>query len=126
MSGFRSRLNRLGSDSDSTSKHSSFLFEHSFETEYYFEHRWRRIVVKPILVNDVVIFLVNFPVEFLEPIALVYNERDSWSDIEKECTGRTASIGASIEQYYSTRLQARFGDVRERISELVRNNYLLN
>jgi len=36
-------------------------------------------------------------------MALVYNKKDIWSDIEKESTGLTEAIGAAIEQYYSTR-----------------------
>ena len=47
------------------------------------------------------------PYTFLEsyddPMALVYNKKDVWSDIEKESSGLTEAIGAAIEQYYSTR-----------------------
>jgi hypothetical protein len=36
-------------------------------------------------------------------MALVYNSRDEWSDIEKESTGETEAIGLAIEKYYSKR-----------------------
>jgi hypothetical protein len=36
-------------------------------------------------------------------MALVYNTKDEWSDIEKESTGETEAIGGAIEKYYSNR-----------------------
>lgn len=103
MSGFRLRLNRLRNIPYASSIQESLPFEHSFEVEYFFNGQWDLIVVKPILINKVVIFLVNFPEGKEDPIALVYNKKDTWSDIEKESTGLTAALGAAIENYYSTR-----------------------
>ena len=59
------------------------------------------MVVKPILVNNVVIFLVHFPCGESEPMALVYNNKDTWADIEKESTGLTEAVGQAIEDHYS-------------------------
>jgi len=103
MSGFRLKLNRLRNIPYASSIQESLPFESSFEVEYFFNGQWNLIVVKPILINKVVIFLVNFPEKDQEPIALVYNKRDTWSDIEKESTGLTEALGAAIENYYSTR-----------------------
>ena len=103
MSGFRLRLNRLRNIPYASSIQESLPFESSFEVEYFFNAQWNWVVVKPILINTVVIFLVNFPDSDEEPMALVYNKKDIWSDIEKESTGLTEAIGAAIEQYYSTR-----------------------
>jgi hypothetical protein len=49
------------------------------------------------------IFLVQFPDEEADSMALVYNSKDEWSDIEKESTGETEAIGMAIEKYYSKR-----------------------
>jgi hypothetical protein len=103
MSGFRLKLNRLRNIPYASSIQESLPFESSFEVEYFFNGQWNLIIVKPILVNKVVIFLVNFPEGEQDPIALVYNKKDTWSDIEKESTGLTEALGASIENYYSTR-----------------------
>ncbi|HWK04236.1 MAG TPA: hypothetical protein VNS58_11425 [Puia sp.] len=103
MSGFRLKLNRLRNIPYASSIQESLPFESSFEVEYFFNGQWDLILVKPILINKVVIFLVNFPEKDQEPIALVYNKRDTWSDIEKESTGLTEALGAAIENYYSTR-----------------------
>jgi hypothetical protein len=102
MSGFRLKLNRLRNIPYASSIQESLPFESSFEVEYFFNGQWNLIIVKPILVNKVVIFLVNFPEGEQDPIALVYNKKDTWSDIEKESTGLTEALGASIENYYST------------------------
>ena len=103
MSGFRLKLNRLRNIPYASSIQESLPFESSFELEYFFNKQWNLIVVKPILISTVVIFLVNFTEPRQEPIALVYNRLDTWSDIEKESTPLTEAIGASIEYYYSTR-----------------------
>src|ERR1700749_539996 len=103
MSGFRLRLNRLKNIAYASSIQEHLPFEKSFELEYVFEGMRNNIVIKPILVNTVVIFLVHFPGGEGEPMALVYNKKDTWSDIEKESTGLTEAIGAAIEKYYSTR-----------------------
>ena len=34
-------------------------------------------------------------------MALVYNKKDTWSDIEKESNGHTEAIGLAIENYYT-------------------------
>jgi hypothetical protein len=103
MSGFRLKINGLTNISYAAAIQESLPFDQSFEVEYLFERQWNRIVVKPILIHSVVIFLVNFPDGDRESMALVYNERDTWSDIEKESTGETAAIGVAIENYYSNR-----------------------
>lgn len=103
MSGFRLKLNGLTNIPYASSIQQSLPFESSFELEYFFEGKWNLAVVKPILVNTVVIFLVHFPEQGNESMALVYNEKESWSDIEQESTGLTAAIGSAIENYYSHR-----------------------
>lgn len=103
MSGFRLRLNRLRNIPYASSIQESLPFESSFEVEYRFNHLWNWITVQPIVINSVVIFLVNFPDSDEEPMALVYNKKDIWSDIEKESSGLTEAIGAAIEQYYASR-----------------------
>ncbi len=103
MSGFRLKLNRLRNIPYASSIQESLSFESSFEVEYFFNGQWNLIIVKPILINKVVIFLVNFTEGEQDPIALVYNKKDAWSDIEKESTRLTEALGASIENYYSTR-----------------------
>ena len=103
MSGFRLKLNRLRNIPYASSVQESLPFESSFEVEYFFNGQWDLIVVKPIQINKVVIFLVNFTDKSEEPIALVYNKKDTWSDIEKESTGLTEALGAAIENYYSSR-----------------------
>ena len=103
MSGFRLRLNRLKNIPYASSIQEHLPFEKSFELEYVFDGLRNTVVVKPILVNTVVIFLVHFPGGEADPMALVYNKRDTWSDIEKESTGQTDAIGMAIENYYSDR-----------------------
>jgi len=123
MSGFRLKLNRLRNIPYASSIQESLPFERSFEIEYFFDRQWNPIVVKPILISNVVIFLVNFP-EGGDPMALVYNKLDTWSDIEKESTGLTEAIGASIELYYSSRW---LPWVQQEVEgELTWDNHLLN
>ena len=102
MSGFRLKLNRLRNIPYASSIQESLPFDSSFEVEYFFSGECNWVVVKPILIGTVVIFLVNFPDGDDEPMALVYNKKDVWSDIEKESTGLTEAIGAAIEQHYSS------------------------
>ncbi|HXB07131.1 MAG TPA: hypothetical protein VNW04_08445 [Puia sp.] len=101
MSGFRLKLNRLKNIPYASSIQEHLPFEKSFELEYFFEGSWNLVVVKPILVNTVVIFLVSFPEGEAESMALVYNKKDIWADIEQESTGLTEAVGAAIENYYS-------------------------
>jgi hypothetical protein len=103
MSGFRLKLNRLRNIPYASSIQESLPFDKTFEIEYEFDGGWKTVMVKPILVHSVVIFLVNFPDGDRESMALVYNKRDEWSDIEKESTGQTEAIGIAIENYYATR-----------------------
>jgi hypothetical protein len=107
MPGFRSQLNRLKKISLASSARGSLFFESSFEAEYLTKQGWRMVIVRPILIGNVVIFLVNFPEEEEESLALVYTKKDAWSDIEKESTGLTETVGTAIENYYSTRNIAR-------------------
>ncbi|HUB59503.1 MAG TPA: hypothetical protein VL978_02310 [Puia sp.] len=76
-------------------------FDQAFEIEYVYEGEWNLIMIKPILVHSVVIFLVQFPDGQGESMALVYNTKNEWSDIEKESTRETEAIGMAIEKYYS-------------------------
>ena len=103
MSGFRLKLNRLRNIPYASTLQGSLPFDSSFEVEYFFNERWHLIMVKPILINSVVIFLVNFTDGEGEPMALVYNTKDAWSDIENESTGATGAIGTAIENYYASR-----------------------
>ena len=101
MSGFRLKLNRLRNIPYASSIQEHLPFEKSFEVEYLFGGSSNAVVVKPIVVNTVVIFLVHFPGGEADPMALVYNKKDAWADIEKESTGLTEAVGQAIEAYYS-------------------------
>lgn len=125
MSGFRIKLNRLKNIPYASSIQESLPFEKSIDVEYFFEGQWNLIVVKPILVNTVVIFLVHFPEGDKDSIALVYNKKDEWSDIEKESTGLTDAIGAAIENYYSTSYLP-WSNSRSGLSETSWDSHLLN
>jgi hypothetical protein len=125
MSGFRLKLNRLRNIPYASSIQESLPFESNFEVEYFFEGQGIFIVVKPILVNTVVIFLVHFPGEG-EPMALVYNKRDAWSDIEKESTGLTEAIGTAIETYYSNRYLPWANGLSEGAANLLWDSHLSN
>jgi hypothetical protein len=74
-----------------------------FEMEYAYAGEWNLVIVKPIQIHSVVIYLVQFPGNERDSMALVYNSKDEWSNIEKESTGETESIGLAIEKFYSTR-----------------------
>jgi hypothetical protein len=126
MSGFRLKLNRLRNIPYASSIQESLPFESSFEVEYFFEGQGSSIVVKPILVNSVVIFLVHFPEGGSDSMALVYNKRDTWSDIEKESTGLTEAIGIAIETYYSNRYLPWSNNPKEGASASSWDSHLLN
>jgi hypothetical protein len=126
MSGFRLRLNRLRNIPYASFIQGSLPFENSFEVEYQFDNLWNWVVVQPIVVNTVVIFLVNFPDGDEEPMALVYNKRDIWSDIEKESTRLTEAIGVAIEEYYSSRFLPWSNSQRDDSPDGARDNHLLN
>ena|ERR1041385_8716820 len=108
MSGFRLKLNRLKNIPYASSIQEHLPFDRSFEVEYFFEACWNLVVVKPILINTVVIFLVSFPEGEAESMALVYNNNDIWADIEKEPSGLTEAVGAAIESYYSAHYLSNF------------------
>jgi hypothetical protein len=103
MSGFRLKLNRLRNIPYASSLQESLPFDQAFEIEYIYDGDWNLVVVKPILVHSVVIFLVQFPDGEGNSMALVFNTKDEWSDIEKESTDETETIGLAIEKYYSKR-----------------------
>ena len=103
MSGFRLKLNRLRNIPYASSLQETLPFDQAFEVEFVYGGEWNLVMVKPILIHSVVIFLVQFPDGEGESMALVYNVRDEWSDIEKESTGETEALGLAIEKYYSTR-----------------------
>lgn len=128
MSGFRLKLNRLKNIPYASSIQESLSFESSFDVEYFFKRRWNLISIKPILIGSVVIFLVNFPEGEEDPLALVYNKKDTWADIEKESTGLTEAIGAAIENYYSTRYLPWTNRPNDGYTSTLGNtdNYLLN
>jgi hypothetical protein len=126
MSGFRLRLNRLKNIPYASSIQEHLPFERSFEVEYLLDGLRYPVVVKPILVNTVVIFLVHFPGGESEPMALVYNKKDIWADIEKESTGLTEAVGEAIEDHYSDCYLAwpgHFGDAHYNTN---RDGHLLN
>lgn len=101
MSGFRLKLNRLKNIPYASSIQEHLPLEKDFEVEYFYNGNWSPVIVKAILVNTVVIFLASFPEGEAGPMALVYNKKETWADIEKESTGLTEAIGAAIESYYS-------------------------
>jgi hypothetical protein len=113
MSGFRLKLNRLRNIPYASSLQETLPFDHAFEIEYVYAGEWSLVMIKPILVHSVVIFLVQFPDDERNlgeenprggnSMALVYNTKDEWSDIEKESTDETEAIGLAIEKYYSKR-----------------------
>lgn len=84
------------------------------------------MVVQPIVINSIVIFLVNFPDGDEEPMALVYNKKDIWSDIEKESSGLTEAIGAAIEQYYSSRYLPWSNSQKDGLPDRNWDSHLLN
>jgi hypothetical protein len=126
MSGFLLKLNRLRNIPYASSIQESLPFEKSFDVEYFFEGRWNIIVVKPILINSLVIFLVHFPEGDMDSIALVYNKREEWSDIERESTGLTDAIGAAIEHYYSSRYLPWQDNTKDGQVEQMWDSHLLN
>jgi hypothetical protein len=126
MSGFRLKLNRLRNIPYASSIQEFLPFEKSFELEYFFENQWNLIVVKPILINTVVIFLVHFPEGGEESMALVYNKKDIWSDIERESTGQTEAIGLAIENYYSDCYLPWTGNTKDGSSHTHWDNHFLN
>ena len=103
MSGFRLKLNRLRIIPYASSIQETLPPDQAFEMEYMYCGEWNLVMVKPILVHSVVIFLVQFPDAEAGSMALVYNTKDEWSDIEKESTSETEAIGMAIEKYYSKR-----------------------
>lgn len=126
MSGFRLKLNRLRNIPYASSIQESLPFESSFEVEYFFNGQWDLILVKPILINKVVIFLINFPEGNEDPIALVYNKKDAWSDIEKESTSFTEAIGTAIENYYSNRYLSWSDSRKNGYPDMEWDSHLLN
>jgi hypothetical protein len=103
MSGFRLKLNRLTNIPYASAIQETLPFDQAFEIEFIYGGEWNLVMVKPILVHSVVIFLIQFPDGEGNSVALVYNTKDEWSDIEKESTGETEAIGLAIEKYYSKR-----------------------
>ncbi len=78
-------------------------YDSMFEVEYYFRGMGNMITVQPVLISNTVVFLVHFADGEESSMALMYNKKNTWSDIEKESTGLTEAIGNAIENYYSTR-----------------------
>ena|ERR1700733_8935543 len=126
MPDFRLKINGLGNIPYATSIQGSLLLETSFEVEYFFNGQGSLIMVKPILLGTVVIFLVHFPEADRQSMALVYNKKESWSDIEEESTGLTEAIGEAIENYYSSRYLPWAANQKESHYDISRDDHLLN
>lgn len=126
MSGFQLRLNRLKNIPYASSIQEHLPFERSFEVEYLFDGLRYPVIVKPIMVNTVVIFLVHFPGGEAESMALVYNKKDIWADIEKESTGLTEAVGQAIEDHYSDCYLAWPGHFGDGHYNTNRDGHLLN
>ena len=132
MPDFRLKINRLKNIPYASSIQESLPLETSFEVEYFFNGQGNLILVKPILIGAVVVFLVHFPEGDRQAMALVYNKKESWSDIESESTGLTESIGDAIEKYYSSRYlpwsvnQVNQTSQKEDHYDISRDNHLLN
>jgi hypothetical protein len=103
MRGFRLKLNRLRNIPYTSPIWEKFPSDQAFEMEYMYCGEWNLVMVKPIQIHSVVIFLVQLPEGEGDSMALVYNTKDEWSDIEKESTSETEAIGQAIEKYYSNR-----------------------
>jgi hypothetical protein len=99
----RLKISRLRNIPYASSIQETLPFDQSFDVEYRYEGVCNQVVVQPILLHSIVIFLVSFPEGDGESMALVYNAKNEWSDIERESTGHTESIGLAIEHYYSNR-----------------------
>lgn len=110
MPGFRLKLNGLRNIAYASSLQESLSPDISFGTEYFFKGSWDPIAVRPMLVGTIVIFLVQFAGSD-ESMALVYNEKDTWSDIEKESTRLTEAVGAAIESHYSDSYSSSWSDM---------------
>ena len=126
MSDFRLKLNRLRNIPYASSIQESLPLETPFEVEYFFGGRGNFVMVKPILLGTVVVFLVHFPGSDEESMALVYNKKDSWSDIEKESCGLTEAIGEAIESYYSSRYMPWSNNQKDNYYDASWDNHLLN
>jgi hypothetical protein len=126
MSGFRLKLNRLRNIPYASSIQEHLPFEKSFGLEYFFDGSWRPMIVVPILINTVVIFLVDFPEGEADPMALVYNKKDIWADIEKESTGLTEAVGRAIENHYADVYMSWSGHSPEGVAPSYGDNHLLN
>ena len=126
MSGFRLKLNRLKNIPYASFIQKSPGGENFFEAEYFFEGYWSFIIVKPVVIDTIVIFLVHFPEGERDSMALVYNTKDAWSDIEKESTGLTEVIGAAIENYYSSLYLPWWDNQRSRMPEGLPDDIMLN
>ncbi|MHA4807780.1 hypothetical protein ACX0G9_06725 [Flavitalea flava] len=80
-----------------------------FEFECFFDRRWHIIKVRPMLINSIAVFMVYFSDGEAPPMALVYNNKNIWANIENESmednsnANMTRAIGSGIEQFYSTR-----------------------
>ena len=126
MPDFRLKINMLRNIAYASSVQEALPLEATFEVEYFFNGQGNLIMVKPILLGTVVVFLVHFPEAGGQSMALVYNKKESWSDIEKESTGLTEAIGEAIENYYSSRYLPWSSNQKENHFDGSRENHLLN
>jgi hypothetical protein len=126
MSDFGLKINRLRGISYSAALQDYLASEVFFEVEYFFHGQGNYVVVQPILISNVVVFLVHSPGGDEPSMALVYNKKDVWSDIEKGSTGLTGAIGAAIENYYSTRYLPWSANQKDNRVDVSSGNHLLN
>jgi hypothetical protein len=126
MPDFRLKINGLRNIPYASAVQESLPLETSFELEYFFNGQGNLIIVKPILLGTVVVFLIHFPEPDRQSMALVYNKKENWSDIEQESTGLTEAIGVAIENYYSSRYLPWSLNQKENRVDISRDPHLLN
>ena len=132
MADSRLKINRLKNISFASSIQESLPLESSFEAECFFKGNGNLMLVKPIMIGMVVVFLVHFQDKTIPAMALVYNKKDSWSDIERESSGLTEAVGDAIEKYYSSRYmpwslsEANEAKKRDDQYDAAGDNHLLN
>lgn len=103
MAGFHLKIKRLTNIPYASSIQEKVPCEQAFEVGYSYLGEWNQVLVKPILLHSVVVYLVQPSDSETEPMGLVYNTKNEWSDIEKGSTAVTRAVGLAIENYYSDR-----------------------
>lgn len=109
MAGSRFRPNELENMPYASTMTELVPMVKSFEVECFFYRQWHIITIRPMLINSVAVFLAHFSDGEEPPQALVYNNKNTWANIEKEANEdsmnqvMTKEIGAAIERFYSSR-----------------------